>query len=87
MYKGINLILHIIYNFIVVIEYLCSGWMYETRGGKQVSLKTKLWALGVKLLSSKSKPLLYSYQGSLPKLPLPPVNATMERVKIIAFFF
>jgi len=54
--------------------------MYESRGGKKVSLTTKLWALGVKLLSSKSKPLLYSYQGSLPKLPLPPVNETMERV-------
>lgn len=60
---------------------MCSGWMYESRGGgKQVSLSTKLWVLGVKLLSSKSKPLLYSYQGSLPKLPLPPVNDTMERV-------
>lgn len=54
--------------------------MYESRAGKKVSLTTKLWALCVKLLSSKSKPLLYSYQGSLPKLPLPPVNETMERV-------
>lgn len=58
--------------------------MYESRGGgKSVSWPTKLWVVGVKLLSSKSKPLLYSYQGSLPKLPLPPVNETMNRVKII----
>lgn len=57
------------------------GWMFESRsGGKKVSLSTKLWGLGVKLLSAKSKPLLYSYQGSLPKLPLPPVNETMKRV-------
>lgn len=61
---------------------LHSGWMYESRGGKQVSLPTKLWAIGVKLLSSKSKPLLYSYQGSLPKLPLPGVNDTMKRVTL-----
>lgn len=54
--------------------------MYESRGGKNVSLPTKLWALSVKLLSFKSKPLLYSYQGSLPKLPLPAVNDTMKRV-------
>lgn len=54
--------------------------MYESRGSKKVSLQTKIWGLGVKLLSSKSKPLLYSYQGSLPKLPLPPVNETMKRV-------
>jgi len=57
--------------------------MYESRGSKKVSLATKLWGLGVKLLSSKSKPLLYSYQGSLPKLPLPPIHETMERVIII----
>jgi len=57
--------------------------MYESRGGHKVSLQTKLWGLGVKLLSSKSKPLLYSYQGSLPKLPLPPVNQTMKRVIIL----
>lgn len=61
------------------------GWMYESRGGgNKVSLQTKLWGLGVKLLSSKSKPLLYSYQGSLPKLPLPSVSETMKRV--IIFF-
>jgi len=56
--------------------------MFESRGHK-VSLQTKLWGLGVKLLSSKNKPLLYSYQGSLPKLPLPPVNETMKRVIIL----
>jgi len=61
---------------------MCLGWMYESRAGKNVSLPTKLWVLGVKLLSTKSKPLLYSYQGSLPKLPLPPVKDTMQRVII-----
>lgn len=64
-----------------------SGWMYESRAGKNVSLQTKLWVLGIKLLSSKSKPLLYSYQGSLPKLPLPPVKDTMQRVKIINYIY
>lgn len=54
--------------------------MYESRGGNKVSLTTKLWGIGIKLLSSKSKPLLYSYQGSLPKLPLPAVKDTMKRV-------
>ncbi|XP_060871652.1 carnitine O-palmitoyltransferase 1, liver isoform isoform X2 [Metopolophium dirhodum] len=65
------------YTFKIMLMY--KGWMYESRGGHKVSLQTKLWGLGVKLLSSKSKPLLYSYQGSLPKLPLPPVNQTMKR--------
>jgi carnitine O-palmitoyltransferase 1 len=60
--------------------------MYESRGGKKVSLTTKLWSIGVKLLSSKSKPLLYSYQGSLPKLPLPAVKDTMKRVILYAYF-
>lgn len=69
----------------ITILFVYEGWMYESRGGKTVSLPTKLWVLGVKLLSSKSKPLLYSYQGSLPKLPLPPVNGTMKRVLIIIY--
>lgn len=33
----------------------------------------------VKLVSGR-KPLLYSYQGSLPKLPVPALNDTMARV-------
>lgn len=66
---------------------MCLGWMYETRGGGSVSLPTKLWALSVKLLSTRSKPLLYSYQGSLPKLPLPSVNDTMKRVIIKNILF
>ncbi|XP_025421615.1 carnitine O-palmitoyltransferase 1, liver isoform isoform X2 [Sipha flava] len=65
------------YTFKLLLMY--KGWMYESRGGKKVSLTTKLWSIGVKLLSSKSKPLLYSYQGSLPKLPLPAVKDTMKR--------
>lgn len=61
--------------------------MYESRGSKKVSLPTQIWAVCVKLLSSKSKPLLYSYQGSLPKLPLPPVKDTMKRVIIINYTY
>ncbi|XP_050422523.1 carnitine O-palmitoyltransferase 1, liver isoform-like isoform X2 [Adelges cooleyi] len=67
-------------RYTLKLLFMYKGWMFEARGGgKKVSTSTKLWALAVKLLSTSSKPLLYSYQGSLPKLPLPPVKQTMER--------
>ena len=59
------------------------GWMYEARGrGTTISLKTKLWYYLVKLLSGWRKPMLYSFQGSLPRLPLPTVEDTMKRVSL-----
>ncbi|KAI5730027.1 hypothetical protein M8J76_009147 [Diaphorina citri] len=72
----------VIYTVRYVLKFLLmyKGWMYEARGrGNSVSLSTKLWLLGVKLLSGGSKPLLYSYQGSLPRLPLPSVEETTRR--------
>ncbi|CAG9781833.1 unnamed protein product [Diatraea saccharalis] len=59
------------------------GWMYESRApGAKISLKTKLWASIVKVLSGWNKPKLYSFQGSLPRLPLPSVEDTMRRYLI-----
>ncbi|KAM7341695.1 carnitine O-palmitoyltransferase whd isoform 1-T3 [Cochliomyia hominivorax] len=56
------------------------GWMYESRApGSKISLRTRLWAGAVKVFSSWNKPGLYSFQGSLPRLPLPSVHETMER--------
>ncbi|XP_055916063.1 carnitine O-palmitoyltransferase 1, muscle isoform isoform X2 [Eupeodes corollae] len=56
------------------------GWMYESRApGSKISLKTMLWTGVVKVLSSWNTPGLYSFQGSLPRLPLPSVHDTMQR--------
>ena len=56
------------------------GWMYEARGkGRQISTSTKLWLVVVRILSGWNKPKLYSFQGSLPRLPLPLLHNTMER--------
>ncbi|XP_051572490.1 carnitine O-palmitoyltransferase 1, liver isoform isoform X5 [Myxocyprinus asiaticus] len=51
-------------------------WMFEKHGC--ISTKTKVWATLVRLLSSK-KPLLYSYQTSLPHLPVPSIKDTLEK--------
>lgn len=60
------------------------GWMYESRGkGSKVSLQTKIWAGATKVLSSWNKPGLYSFQGSLPRLPLPSVKETTQRVCVV----
>ncbi|XP_068963263.1 carnitine O-palmitoyltransferase 1, muscle isoform-like, partial [Petaurus breviceps papuanus] len=52
------------------------GWMFELHG--QTSRITKIWAICVRLLSNR-RPMLYSYQTSLPKLPVPKVAATVKR--------
>lgn len=56
------------------------GWMYESREkGRKFSTATKLWAAATKVLSSWNNPGLYSFQGSLPRLPLPKVHDTLSR--------
>uniref|UniRef100_A0A8C3NDU4 Carnitine O-palmitoyltransferase 1, muscle isoform n=1 Tax=Geospiza parvula TaxID=87175 RepID=A0A8C3NDU4_GEOPR len=51
------------------------GWMFEPHG--HMSRSTRLWI--VSGIMSIRKPLLYSFQSSLPKLPVPPVKATITR--------
>ncbi|XP_055588648.1 carnitine O-palmitoyltransferase 1, liver isoform isoform X1 [Uranotaenia lowii] len=66
------------YSLKLLLMY--KGWMYEKRApGSKVSLPTRLWALFVKVLATWNKPGLYSFQGSLPRLPLPKVDETMSR--------
>ncbi|XP_065485800.1 carnitine O-palmitoyltransferase 1, muscle isoform [Caloenas nicobarica] len=52
------------------------GWMFEPHG--KMSRSTKIWVALMKVLSIR-KPLLYSFQTSLPKLPVPSVQATITR--------
>ncbi|XP_058165038.1 carnitine O-palmitoyltransferase 1, muscle isoform [Dasypus novemcinctus] len=52
------------------------GWMFEMHG--KASHSTRIWAICVRLLSSR-RPMLYSFQTSLPKLPVPSVSATVQR--------
>ncbi|KAK9953029.1 hypothetical protein ABG768_017055 [Culter alburnus] len=52
------------------------GWMFEQHG--KVSNTTKIWAAMVRIFSGR-QPLLYSYQGSLPNLPVPAVKDTVDR--------
>nr|XP_034984544.1 carnitine O-palmitoyltransferase 1, muscle isoform-like [Zootoca vivipara] len=54
------------------------GWMFEPHG--KTSRSTKIWAGMVKVMSG-CNPMLYSFQTSLPKLPVPCVKDTIERVR------
>ncbi|KAJ3583635.1 hypothetical protein NHX12_016325 [Muraenolepis orangiensis] len=51
-------------------------WMFEQHG--HVSTTTKVWVTLLRLLSGR-KPLLYSYQTSLPHLPVPTIRDTLSR--------
>ncbi|KAG7244506.1 hypothetical protein INR49_030158 [Caranx melampygus] len=52
------------------------GWMYARHGS--LSWSTRLWMLLVKVFSGR-KPMLYSFQNSLPRLPVPSVKDTCRR--------
>ena len=57
--------------------YSYHGWMYEARSS--ISLKTKVWSVLIRIMVGKN-PKLFSYQNSLPYLPLPSLNDTVSRV-------
>uniref|UniRef100_A0A670JMS5 carnitine O-palmitoyltransferase n=1 Tax=Podarcis muralis TaxID=64176 RepID=A0A670JMS5_PODMU len=52
------------------------GWIFEEHG--KISNTTKIWLALVKIFAGR-KPMLYSYQASLPRLPVPALKDTMQR--------
>ncbi|XP_050447683.1 carnitine O-palmitoyltransferase 1, liver isoform isoform X2 [Cataglyphis hispanica] len=79
---GLFLWLTVIYviRYTLKLLLMYKGWMYEARGKESKPSKmTQIWLLLVKLFSGWHKPMLYSFQGSLPRLPLPAVADTMRR--------
>ena len=50
------------------------------------SLTTKVWALLVKFVTGPFQPLLLSYQRSLPTLPVPRLEDTCRRVRMIVYY-
>ncbi|XP_041110577.1 carnitine O-palmitoyltransferase 1, liver isoform-like isoform X2 [Polyodon spathula] len=70
----VSLILVLRYILKMLLSY--HGWMFEPHG--RMSRTTKIWATLVKVFSGR-RPLLYSFQASLPRLPVPRVDDTIER--------
>ncbi|KAM9301572.1 carnitine O-palmitoyltransferase 1, liver isoform [Gastrophryne carolinensis] len=62
------------YSLKTLLSY--QGWMFEEHG--KLSASTRLWMLMVKLFSGP-KPMLYSFQSCLPRLPVPAVKDTVRR--------
>ncbi|XP_031420516.1 carnitine O-palmitoyltransferase 1, muscle isoform [Clupea harengus] len=52
------------------------GWIFECHGRK--SFSTRVWLNVVRILSGR-RPLLFSFQASLPRLPVPSVDETISR--------
>ncbi|KAK1137459.1 hypothetical protein K0M31_001968 [Melipona bicolor] len=79
---GLFLWLVVIYvlRYTLKLLLMYKGWMYESREkGANASRISKIWSTLVKLFFGWHKPMLYSFQGSLPRLPLPLVEDTMKR--------
>ncbi|XP_052243807.1 carnitine O-palmitoyltransferase 1, liver isoform-like isoform X2 [Dreissena polymorpha] len=68
------IILSLKYTLKVLLMY--HGWMYEGRG--PVSFPTRAWGLLIRMFGGR-KPMLNSYQASLPKLFVPAVSDTISR--------
>uniref|UniRef100_A0A4W6DP22 Carnitine O-palmitoyltransferase 1, muscle isoform n=1 Tax=Lates calcarifer TaxID=8187 RepID=A0A4W6DP22_LATCA len=62
------------YTLKVLLSY--HGWIFESHG--KMSTSTKVWLSLVKMFSGR-RPLLYSFQASLPRLPVPSVDDTIHR--------
>ncbi|XP_069037892.1 carnitine O-palmitoyltransferase 1, liver isoform isoform X1 [Lepisosteus oculatus] len=75
---GTGLWVALIYTMRSALKTLLSwhGWMYGQHG--TLSRTTRFWMLFVKLFSGR-RPMLYSFQTSLPRLPVPRVKDTMRR--------
>jgi len=62
------------YTLKLLLTY--QNWMYEVRG--KMSLTTKLWFMLIRVFGGR-KPLLMSYQASLPKLPVPDLRQSVDK--------
>ncbi|CAL8296498.1 unnamed protein product [Boreogadus saida] len=62
------------YSLKALLSY--HAWIFESHG--KMSSSTKLWLCLIKMFSGR-RPLLYSFQASLPRLPLPSVDDTIDR--------
>ncbi|KAJ7994607.1 hypothetical protein DPEC_G00251220 [Dallia pectoralis] len=76
---GTGLWVVIIFTMRNALKWLLSwhGWMYAHHG--TMAWKTRVWLLLVKVFSGMRNPQLYSFQTSLPQLPLPSVKETIGR--------
>ncbi|KAF4790207.1 Carnitine O-palmitoyltransferase 1, liver isoform [Turdus rufiventris] len=70
----VALIVTMRYSLKMLLSY--HGWMFSEHG--KLSAGTKFWMTLVKLFSGR-KPMLYSFQTSLPRLPVPAVKDTVNR--------
>ncbi|XP_064308432.1 carnitine O-palmitoyltransferase 1, liver isoform isoform X2 [Phalacrocorax carbo] len=70
----VALIVTMRYSLKMLLSY--HGWMFAEHG--KLSAGTKFWMTLVKLFSGR-KPMLYSFQTSLPRLPVPAVKDTINR--------
>uniref|UniRef100_A0AAY4A6L0 carnitine O-palmitoyltransferase n=1 Tax=Denticeps clupeoides TaxID=299321 RepID=A0AAY4A6L0_9TELE len=70
--------LSLIFTMRLCLKQLLSyhKWMFEQRN--KMSTTTKVWMALVRIFSGR-QPLLYSYQGSLPNLPVPAIKDTVKR--------
>ncbi|XP_076987220.1 palmitoyl thioesterase CPT1C isoform X5 [Tamandua tetradactyla] len=68
----------LIFTLHVALKLLLSyhGWLLEPHG--TMSSPTKTWLALVRIFSGRS-PMLFSYQRSLPRQPLPPVRETVRK--------
>lgn len=64
-------------QYVVRILLSYKGWLYQPP--RSQSIIVMLWAVLIKIFSHR-KPRIYSYQGSLPRMPVPPLKTTIKKL-------
>lgn len=67
-----------VYIYLVIIVFR----ILSPHTSSRRSLTTQIWALMVKIVTGPFKPMLYSYQKALPRLPVPPLKDTCNKVQL-----
>uniref|UniRef100_A0A8B9K376 Carnitine O-palmitoyltransferase 1, muscle isoform n=1 Tax=Astyanax mexicanus TaxID=7994 RepID=A0A8B9K376_ASTMX len=71
----LSLILLMRYTLKSLLSY--HGWIFEPHG--KMSTSTRLWMVELVKMFSGRRPLLYSFQAALPRLPVPNIDDTICR--------
>ncbi|KAF6034470.1 CPT1A [Bugula neritina] len=66
----------LVWRYTLKLLFLNHTWMYSPHG--RMSLPNKIWVVIVNLIKG-TKPLLFSFQAALPKLPVPSLRSTQKR--------
>ena len=75
---GVWVGLSFLQRYTLKLMLMYKGWMFDPHGRQ--SFTTRVWGGMLRGLTLFTRPRLYTYQSSLPRLPVPALKDTCRRV-------